>query len=160
MIFLAKRGPQPRDVLDSGPREAMMRAITEEPGIILSKLADETGLLWGSLAYHLELLEAAGYIRVEKDPLDKRLRRAYPAGVKPRDSARRIVGAGVVVAEIVCEHPGLDAGEIVARSGLPRRTVYWQIRKLRDQGYLTTLPPETLKNVHPTANLHRLLRSL
>ena len=59
--------------------EQILRTIEENPGIRFREIMDKLGLKNGALSHHLQKLELASVLRVERTP---RVARFYPLSVK------------------------------------------------------------------------------
>jgi DNA-binding MarR family transcriptional regulator len=83
--------PAPADVdrLIHEPARLMLMALLHVvESADFTFLMAQTGLSWGNLSSHMSKLEAAGYIEVEKDFVDRRPRTMLKLTVKGREAFR------------------------------------------------------------------------
>jgi len=113
-------------------RALILEAIEERPGINKSELRRRLGMAWGSIWYHLDVLERSLCIRVHRSGTDVHL---FPLKIPRhevdwlsvlRDATRRHI------AEHLLLHPDTSARQLAKRYGIGVRHVRRQLARLRE----------------------------
>lgn len=141
-------------------RRTLLRLIRSEPGAPLSHIAQKYPHGFGSLYIHLDALEEMGLVKSRQVG---RLRLLFPledGEIVPRppgtpspelsETARR-------VAAFIALHPGLDVAEIKTKLDLPRRTAYYHVENLVEEGYVKSSVEGGFRNLRATPRLIRKL---
>lgn len=114
-------------------RAVVLHAVHLVPGAHLRGLQRITGLAFGTLRYHADVLVGAGRVRAEHD---RRFVRYYPMAMPPEErrtwDAVRLRVTRVLLAALV-EAPRTQA-ELAAAAGLGSSSVHRYARRLRDLG--------------------------
>lgn len=157
---LAAGRPRQEDPLESGRRQDLVAFVAAEPGINVVELAKRASLPWGSVYYHLNLLLEAGFIRIEPDPQGGRRRRVFLVDEDPPAIEHpRLTGTTLAIASLVATSPGLDLREIVKKSDRSVRWVQEQLKKLVDEGLITSSSTTRYRGLQPTPALLEILGS-
>jgi DNA-binding MarR family transcriptional regulator len=122
-----------RDVADH-PLRARIRALVEsEPGLPFADAAARLGANAGTLEYHVDILERAGYVRTMKAGRNRLL---FPPGgpIDAQAFAALATEGRPQVARLVAEGPGIHAAAIARRLGLARATVHHHLDRLEHVG--------------------------
>jgi DNA-binding MarR family transcriptional regulator len=75
-------------IIHEPARLTLMALLYVVEGADFTFLMDQTGLSWGNLSSHMSKLEAAGYIAVEKDFVDRRPRTMMKLTEEGREAFR------------------------------------------------------------------------
>lgn len=117
------------EILEHPARERIYEAITTHPGLTVKALAEHTGSYIGAVAYHLRVLEHAGFVATRSEPAG---RRVFPTGVRLPDPSpltatqERILG--------VLRAGPLSAKELAATLGTTRQGAHYHLRALEKRG--------------------------
>ncbi|MBI2077908.1 MAG: winged helix-turn-helix transcriptional regulator [Euryarchaeota archaeon] len=123
------------DILGNKVREHILQHIKADPGIHASDLARKVEAGWGTIVYHLSVLEKN---KLVSSLVDGRHKRFFPIGVV--DFSRRGQLAILKnetsknIFRMIAEDPGVIQGEIASRAGLSVPATIWHLRRLEDVG--------------------------
>jgi DNA-binding transcriptional ArsR family regulator len=125
------------EVLEHPLRDDILTTVRAEPGISASELGRRTECGWGTLVYHLSVLEREHLISSAREGRHRRFfsqdRINYsdkPAlALLRNDAARRLVLA-------VQEKPGIIQKQLSRRLGLSPSTIAWHVGRLERAGLL------------------------
>lgn len=115
-------------------RERLMRLIGRQPGIHASEICRETGEAWGTVQYHLGLLQDNALVSSLEAG---RERRFFPQEMDPRRA--RLLGAlhqgrREQIARYIQEHPGQRQVDVCKALSLSRKTFRASVSALIDAG--------------------------
>lgn len=123
------------DILDNRLRDQILHLIKAEPGIHASDIARRVEAGWGTIVYHLSVLERN---KLVSSLVDGRHKRFFPVGIV--DFSRR-GQLGVLrnettktIFEMIANDPGIIQGEVAGRSGLSVPAAIWHLKRLEDAG--------------------------
>lgn len=114
--------PEPDHLLDQPMRRRLVDLITSRPGIHASELCREAGEPWGTVQYHLSLLNKGQLVRAVEAG---RERRFFPSGMDPghaRLLALMNQGRRPEVAQFIREHPGTRQVDVCDALDVSRKT--------------------------------------
>jgi predicted transcriptional regulator len=121
-------------------RDKILRYIRENPGTYRSKISQEFGLSWGSIVYHVRILQAQGLVH-ETGARGRLILWANGAG------ERRAQLAAVLnrrwrteVLQVVRGNAPLGIQDLSEQLGLSRKIVRRVLEDLMSQGFLTRQP--------------------
>jgi|GEM_PF-2281732 len=122
-------------LLDNKVREQLLDAITHDPGVGATDLARRTDIGWGTVVYHLTVLERNGLV---SSLVDGRHRRFFPVGTI--DFSRR--GQLAVLKNErtkalylrIAQDPGIIQEALAANVGLTRPAAIWHLQRLEGSG--------------------------
>lgn len=119
-------------------REHILRIVSEQPGVHKSALCRSVGLGWGTVSYHLRLLERTRQLQTFND---RRETFVFPAAI-PEDRLRSLAavrkGSGEAIASVLQQKPGSRQHEICQALGLPRKLIRRHLAVLRNEGLVTS----------------------
>lgn len=122
-------------VLGQQGRERLHSLIQKNPGISSSKLKKETGLGWGTIVYHLAVMEREGLVASR---IEGRHRRFFVADeVAPSERASLAVLANERTHECytrLIDAPGLATGELAHQIGVSTPGAVWHLKRLEENG--------------------------
>jgi DNA-binding IclR family transcriptional regulator len=157
---MAESEQRAREEAMAPARRALLRLIRSEPGSPLSHVAQKYPHGFGSLYLHLAALEKQGFVKSRQAG---RLRLLFPieeGEIVPRpagtpspelsETARRVAG-------FIALHPGLDVAEIKTKLRLPRRTAYYHVENLVEEGYVKSSAERGFQDLRATPKLIRKL---
>lgn len=115
-------------------RARLLRLIEDRPGLHASSLCRESGQPWGTVQYHLSLLEKADLVSTVETG---RERHFFPPGTDARRARLLAVlghGRRADVATFVREHPGCRQVDICEGTQLSRKTFRQNMPELLAEG--------------------------
>jgi predicted transcriptional regulator len=121
------------EVLDNETRGMIRGCVYSDPGIHYNEIVRRLKLKNGTAAHHLMTLEREGFIRSGNDG---RLKRFYPAEMKPEEAPPRLGRLEKVIFEAVREREGMSQREIAGALDVPYATVSRHINKMAAEGVL------------------------
>ncbi len=121
------------EVLDNETRGMIRGCIYADPGIHYNDIVRRLKLKNGTAAYHLMTLEREGFIRSRSDG---RLKRFYPAEMKPSDAPQRLTRLESIIYEAVREKEGMSQHELARALDVPYPTVSRYVNKMAAAGVL------------------------
>ena len=121
------------ELLDNETRGMIRGCIVSDPGIHYNEIQRRCNLGNGKAAYHLHALEREGFIRSRNDG---RLKRFYPAEMKPEEAPPRLGRLERIIFDAVREREGRSQREIAGALDVPYPTVSRYINKMASEGVL------------------------
>jgi len=115
------------EVLDNETRGMIRGCILADPGIHYKAIVRRLKLKNGTAAYHLRTLEREGFVRSGNDG---RLKRFYPAEMKPTEAPPRLGRLERIIFEAVREREGQSQREIARALDVPYPTISRYVNKL------------------------------
>ncbi|HVL86943.1 MAG TPA: winged helix-turn-helix transcriptional regulator [Candidatus Thermoplasmatota archaeon] len=123
------------DVVEHRHRERLLSEVRGDPGVDATELKRRTGLAWGTIVYHLSVLERE---RLVSSLREGRHRRFFPQGEidhglrEPLAVLRNERASHVLSA--IRGAPGLAQKDLSRATGLTPSTVHWHVERLLDAG--------------------------
>lgn len=128
----------PGEMLDNEQRARVYERIRAQPGAHPSQIAEDLGLGWGTVVYHLARLEEGKLVTCKSynnrkcyfaigSALDAQARTAVAA--MGSDPARRIV-------EAVAASPGITQKDLASAVGISQALASWHVKRLVASGVL------------------------
>lgn len=123
------------DILDNRLRDQILHLIKAEPGIHASDIARRVEAGWGTIVYHLSVLERN---KLVSSLVDGRHKRFFPIGIV--DFSRRGQLAVLrndttkTIFEMIAQDPGIIQGDVAGRSNLSVPAAIWHLKRLEDAG--------------------------
>jgi predicted transcriptional regulator len=122
-------------ILDNKLRDAILTLVKSEPGIHASDIARRVEAGWGTIVYHLSVLEKS---KMVSSLVDGRHKRFFPVGLV--DFSRR--GQVAVlrnektkhIFEMIAQDPGIIQGDIAGKIELSVPAAIWHLKRLEDAG--------------------------
>lgn len=136
LVFLPGYAKIRKDaILENRVRDQLLQLIKQDPGIHASDLGRRLDAGWGTVVYHLGVLEKN---RLVSSLVDGRHKRFFPAGII--DFSRR-GQIGVLrndrtrsIYQMIAEEPGLIQGAIANRVGISVPATIWHLKRLEEVG--------------------------
>jgi DNA-binding MarR family transcriptional regulator len=118
------------ELLDNEHRDRVYKLVQEKPGVGMTEVGERLGLGWGTVVYHLDRLEKAGFVASERAGLH---RCYFPVGTVARESRAALGALKAPAAQTqLCEALGLSASAAskqvskLESAGLLRRERDWK----------------------------------
>ncbi|HEX2065412.1 MAG TPA: winged helix-turn-helix transcriptional regulator [Candidatus Thermoplasmatota archaeon] len=127
-------GPAGAPLREQPLRRRLLGLIERRPGLHASELARESGQPWGTVQYHLSLLQKGQAVRVVEAG---RERRFFPPGVDPtRARLLALLGQGrrPEIASFIRDHPGARQIDICGALEVSRKTFRSSVAPLVREG--------------------------
>ncbi len=121
------------EVLDNELRGMIRGCIFSDPGVHYKEIVRRLRLKNGTAAYHLMTLEREGFVRSRNDG---RLKRFYPADMRPEEAPPRLGRLERIIFEAVREREGQSQREIASALDVPYPTVSRYINKMARENVL------------------------
>lgn len=127
-------------LLDNEARDALVEAIRQEPGIHASELGRRLEAGWGTIVYHLGVLERNGLV---SSLVDGRHRRFFPVGAL--DWSDRALWAALrnpqarAIFDLVAAEPGIILRDVGRRVGLSSPGALWHLQRLAAVGLVEAI---------------------
>ncbi|MGQ0536904.1 MAG: winged helix-turn-helix transcriptional regulator [Methanobacteriota archaeon] len=126
-----------RDLLDLPTRRRILDVIRDKPGIKITDLCRETGSGWGTVKYHLHLLEKAGLVLSRPTARDRLLFASdFPEESLPVTEVLRQGRAEKLAIEILRE-PGVVQKDLCERVQMTRKIIRRYIDLLESAGLVS-----------------------
>ncbi len=143
----------------SDARRQLLETVEGHPGLDKSVLCRATGLGWGTLSYHLEVLQASGLVKLRSLGRQTNVFSAQIPDSQLRALAALRQGAGPVLPAAVQRVPGLTVRELAATVGASPKVVRRQLGLLGSRG-LVRAGRSRPAQFHPAPRLLQALRLL
>lgn len=136
LLALYKSSKKP--VLDSPERAEVFKHIRDNPGITKVEMAGRLGMNYGTLRYHIDVLEKARLITVVK--IGKYLRMFQSHG-KYDDREKRLIsimktGNNCKIVQIVLENPGIGTTAVSEKIDISKSATSVYLNQLVEEGIL------------------------
>jgi DNA-binding MarR family transcriptional regulator len=146
------------ELLNHPARRELMRLIAADPGINISDLHGTMSMGWGSLLYHLQRLEAQGFVvshrwgRSRRYFLNQRSVESRAEGIRAlkADNARAL-------AELVVSQPGSTQEQLASAMQLSKSVVSKYAKRLEDASLVQRQVGRNCLRLFPTGELRELL---
>lgn len=155
--------PRALDPLASRQRRMLLDLIRSLPGASVTDLMERVPFQWGSMSYHLRRLTEAGLIQIVADPQDGRRKRIYPILegavhlIDPPPRTPELRGLSLLVARAVHERPGCSFQDLVELLPTSPRNIHYHLKRLHEQGLVTSGSVSRYRDLHPTPKLTHML---
>jgi predicted transcriptional regulator len=149
------------EVLDQFTRGQVYGVIRSNPGINYSKIREVLQIGNGTLSYHLSVLEKEGFIKSNREGLNRLFfPTKLPArfqNLEERFPTGEVVSEGIKLSSVQ-EHivslvsgcPGITQSEIVSKLQIPKQTVSYNVRHLADYGMIEVLREGNTVKCYPS----------
>jgi hypothetical protein len=126
----------PRDLLQNQTRRDLLQIATAEPGVHMRAAQRRLGVGWGTLAFHVRMLESAGLIQVTDAGGYRTL--SVPSGPPP---AKRTHPSGKRLLEALPSDGGArDLSDLRKELGMTRQLLLYHARRLEAAGLVVIRP--------------------
>ena len=141
------------------PLLAMLQIVRASPGLPLSALRERAKIGWGSTYHRVDLLRSLGLVRMEKDGRRQRL---FPTAADPGALLAAAAGATLSgprhgtarrIAAAILAQPGIGGERLARGLDIPRRSVYYNLRRLVAAGLVERCGPAGRCTLQPTDRL-------
>jgi predicted transcriptional regulator len=120
-------------LLDQFTRGKIVGYILANPGEHYNSIKKTLDISNGSFVYHLNLLEAEGFIKSHRDGIYKRY---YPANMRIIEQTNTLNKSQSLIMEVVGENPGISQKDIAAFLGISPSTINYHVEKLIQMGLM------------------------
>lgn len=120
------------EILAQPTRAKLYETVSAHPGITVQDLADEAGSYVGAIAYHLRVLERAGYVTTRRETAG---RRVFVAGARLPEASPLTKSQERILEALRTE--SLGARELAQRLGITRQGAHFHLKILERRGYVS-----------------------
>lgn len=146
------------DLLENDTRSHLLDLISEEPGLSMQQLADQTDAGWGTTVYHLQRLEQAGFIKSRKQGHHRRFytvgevgqEEVEALGMLRNDTPRKI-------ARYLVQDPGCNQKAICEALDISPSLAHKYLKRMEEQQLLTSEREWRSKHYTPDDRLASLI---
>lgn len=139
-------------------RSLIMKVVAEKPGVHKSELCRQVGLGWGTVSYHLRLLEKTRRLQTVTGTREVRV---FPGNV-PEARTKALAAlqgeSGHAVADMLADRPGSRQSDICRALGASRKLIRRHLEALQREGLVTAEGNRRARYL-PTPMLTDLLKS-
>lgn len=156
VVTLTAVGPL-HPLLLSPVRLRLYGLVHAHPGIASTRLAEDLGISWGTLSYHLVRMERAGLLATRRAG---RRRLVFPSQMSDTNEEDVVLlreGTSRRIALLIVERPGLDIAALQKELGITARAAYHNVKRLRDAGLVEGRHPRKYAGLRATPKLYGLL---
>lgn len=161
MLFPLYARLRKEDILENPLRDDILDVVDREPGISASELGRRLSCGWGTLVYHLTVLERMQLLSSAREGRHKRFfvqgRINYSdkgaVGLLANPAARTLLLA-------IQEHPGVIQKELARMLGLTSGTISWHVERLSSAGLVVKEEDGRAVRYYPAQKLAELTRQL
>lgn len=122
-------------VLNNSIRESILQLIRGTPGIHASDIARQSRAGWGTIVYHLSVLEKNKMVTSLVDGRHKRFFPSDTVDYSKRGQLAALMNANTrQIYELIEAEPGIVQGQIAGRVDLTIPTVIWHLQRLQGAG--------------------------
>ncbi|MGQ0537211.1 MAG: winged helix-turn-helix transcriptional regulator [Methanobacteriota archaeon] len=131
----------PKSLMSNRVREEILETIRARPGIYATELHDATSYGWGTVTYHLAVLEKNRLVTSVREGPRRRYFVAGAVDFRHREALALLNNATPRhLLRLLSERPGLIQREIGVELGLSPSTVNWHLSKLSAAGLVAMSP--------------------
>lgn len=144
-------------LMDNPARAHIHEAITQEPGLSLTELAQRTGVAWGTAVHHLRRLESHGLL-VSKRQGERRYFIANTPAAAQRSAVSVVMHPTARrIARLLHQQPGIDQTGICLALQLNNPAASKHLGQFEAQGLVVSRRAGRSRVYQPTGALHEAL---
>jgi DNA-binding transcriptional ArsR family regulator len=149
------------DILENPLRDDILHVVQTTPGISASELGRRLECGWGTLVYHITVLERMGLVSSAREGRHKR----FFAQGRINYSDKGAVGllanpAARTILDAVRQSPGLIQKDLGEKLGLAPGTINWHVERLAAEGLLVKEEDGRSVRYYPSERLIELTKQL
>jgi DNA-binding transcriptional ArsR family regulator len=122
-------------ILDNKIRDQLLDTIKQDPGVSITDLSKKVDAGWGTIVYHLGVLEKN---KMVSTVLDGRHRRVFPVGLVDFSSQGQLAllknERVRALYELIHDEPGAFQDQLAKRIGISAPATSWHLKRLEDAG--------------------------
>ncbi len=142
-----------RGVEEQPTRRRILETIRREPGITISNLCRRTEAGWGTVKYHLQILQRAGLVVSRSPGRDCLLfPQEYPRDELPVTEVLRR-GRAASLAKAIAQSPGASQKELCARVNMTRKIIRTYVDMLTSAGLVVERRDSQFQRYYPDPRL-------
>lgn len=157
LMFFARVDGDPQTLLSQPVRKRILELIQRRPGIHASALCRASGEAWGTVQYHLALLDKGELVTAVSAG---RERRFFVGGIDPERARLMGVlnqGRRQEIAQFIRDHPGSRQVDVCTAVSVSRKTFRASIAPLVDAGLVSERKGLQTNRYFPDDGLQGLL---
>lgn len=149
------------DVLENPIRDDILQVVGDQPGISASELGRRLECGWGTLVYHLTVLERLQLVSSTREGRHKRFFVQGRINYSDKGAVALLANpAARIILDAVRSSPGIIQKELSDRLGLSPGTIAWHIDRLTSQGLVVREEDGRSVRYYPSERLLQLTRQL
>lgn len=149
------------DVLENPIRDDILQVVADQPGISASELGRRLECGWGTLVYHLTVLERLQLVSSTREGRHKRFFVQGRINYSDKGAVALLANpAARTILDAVRSRPGIIQKELSDRLGLSPGTIAWHIDRLTGQGLVVREEDGRSVRYYPSERLLQLTRQL
>jgi DNA-binding MarR family transcriptional regulator len=144
--------------LDNPVRARVHEAISHEPGLSLSDVAQRAGIAWGTAVHHLRRLESLGLVVSQSGSAHRRFFIANTSAAAQRTAVVAVMHPTARrIAEYVTQRPGTDQAGLCQALGLNNPAASKHLGRFESRGLVLSQRSGRSRLYHATEGLHSAL---
>lgn len=149
------------DILENPLRDDILGVVEQTPGISASELGRRMSCGWGTLVYHLTVLERMSLVSSAREGRHKRFFVQGRINYSDKGAVGLLANASArVLLDAVRESPGLIQRDLSRRLGLSAGTIAWHMERLEQGGLIMRAEEGRVVRYYPTQKLLDLSNQL
>lgn len=147
------RATQKKNLMEHPLRSELLANVNQTPGLTLSRLRHRLGCSWGTIQYHMGLLEEAGIVRAANEG---RRKRVFPGDMESEQFKLLAVlerGRMWELGMRVARSPGAIQKDLTDELDMSRKTFRSYMDRLTSMGLVDEVPDGRFRNYFPTDSL-------
>lgn len=147
------------DILENAIRDDILHVVGAQPGISASELGRRLECGWGTLVYHLTVLERMKLLSSAREGRHKRFFVQGRINYSDKGALAILANpAARIILDAVRQHPGIIQKDLGDRVGLSAGTVAWHVERLAANGLVVKQEDGRSVRYHPSDRLIELTR--
>jgi DNA-binding transcriptional ArsR family regulator len=149
------------DILENPLRDDILHVVQTTPGISASDLGRRLECGWGTLVYHITVLERMGLVSSAREGRHKRFFAQGRINYSDKGAVALLANpAARTILDAIRHHPGIIQKELGERLGLAAGTISWHIERLTGEGLVLKEEDGRAVRYFPSERLLDLTREL
>lgn len=149
------------DILENPLRDDILEAVQTEPGISASELGRRLSCGWGTLVYHLTVLERMQLLSSQREGRHKRFFVQGRINYSDKEAVGLLANpAARTILDAVRETPGIIQRDLGRRLGLTAGTIAWHVERLSAAGLVVKEQDGRVVRYYPSSKLLDLTKQL
>ncbi len=149
------------DILENPLRDDILEAVESSPGISASELGRRLACGWGTLVYHLTVLERMQLLSSAREGRHKRFFVQGRINYSDKGAVGLLANASAkTILDAIRETPGVIQRDLGRRLSLSPGTVAWHVDRLAQAGLVVREEEGRVVRYYPSQRLHELTKQL
>lgn len=149
------------DILENPLRDDILEAVDSSPGISASELGRRLSCGWGTLVYHLTVLERMQLISSAREGRHRRFFVQGRINYSDKGAAGLLANpASRVILDAIRDTPGLIQRDLSRRIGLSAGTIAWHVERMENVGLIIKEEDGRVVRYYPSTKLVELTQQM